>query len=66
VIPRLGHCSSGHGGIGGIDGSFAFADPDRRLDFGYVLNRICPPRREPVLPVRADRGGYDSLSDSLG
>lgn len=56
--PRVGPRAFGHGGNGG---SFAFADPDRGLGFGYVLNRIRPPGESEVCQYALIEAVYDSL-----
>jgi CubicO group peptidase (beta-lactamase class C family) len=56
--PRVGPRAFGHGGNGG---SFAFADPDRNISFGYVLNRVRPPGESEVCQYALVEALYDSL-----
>jgi len=56
--PRIGPRAFGHGGNGG---SFAFADPDRGIGFGYVLNRVRPPGESELCQYALVEAVYDSL-----
>jgi CubicO group peptidase (beta-lactamase class C family) len=56
--PRVGPRAFGHGGNGG---SFAFADPDRNIGFGYVLNRVRPPGESDICQHALVEALYDSV-----
>jgi CubicO group peptidase (beta-lactamase class C family) len=60
--PRVGPRAFGHGGNGG---SFAFADPDRNIGFGYVLNRVRPPGESEACQYALVEALYDSLGQGM-